>query len=116
MSHLRTAGAVLLVAGAFVVHRYFPTRPPESWETVHGFHLDAEECRELRGERQAIDFAIPEEAGPTVTVGEVAKCFRLELPRVCAANERTDCGTDELTPGTDSLVLPLDRGKPREEP
>jgi hypothetical protein len=116
---LRAAGVVLLVAGLFVVHRSFPTRPPESWETVHGFHLDAEACRELREQRQSVDFAIPEEAGAKVTAGEVAKSFRLELPLVCAANERTDCGDDALTPGTDSLVLPLYRSPPaasREQP
>ncbi len=106
---LRSVGVLVLVAGLFFVHRYFPTHPPESWETVHGFHLDSEECRELRDQRQTVDFAIPEEAGPEVTAGEVARSFRLELPLVCAANDRTDCGDDALSPGTDSLVLPLYR-------
>lgn len=115
---MRWLGVVLLVAGLIAVHRYYPTRPPESWQTVHGFHLDGEECRQLRQGRQTVDFEIPEEAGAT-TVGEVAENFHLELSLVCAANDRSDCGEDTLTPGVDSLVLPLYRSPPataREEP
>lgn len=101
-------GLAAVVAGLFAAWRWFPTRPAENWENVHVFELTPEECRALRQGRSSTEWVAAPSLGP-VTIGKVAEKFGLELPLVCAANQRPPSCGEETVPPLARLQLPLRR-------
>ncbi|HKH44242.1 MAG TPA: hypothetical protein VKM72_06230 [Thermoanaerobaculia bacterium] len=111
---LRWVGVAALAAGLLVAWRSFPTRPAQDWSSIHSFELDSEECEALREARGTTHWLVPGYLAAPVGVTEVARKFRLETALLCQANKLPDatCGTKTLTPGKDSLTLPLYRESP----
>ena len=100
---------LVLAVGLVTTYSFFPTLPAQDWRTIHVFDLTSEECLALREQRQTNGLLIPPEAS-SASFAEVAKKFRLELALVCQANgQAADCGDAPLTPGVDSVILPLGR-------
>lgn len=110
---LRWAGVVALVVGLAAAWRWFPTRPGQDWATVHTFELESEECDALRDGRDTTEWLAPAALPAPVSVAEVARKFRLELPLVCQAGALpAGCGGQTRAPGQGRLTLPLNREAP----
>jgi hypothetical protein len=108
-SVLRFIGIVLLACGLIAILLWFPSRPDEPWDLVHGFEIDETRCRVFRESRETALFVHGQESETSVTVAEVVRRFNLELPLVCRANSLpAGCGSQPLAPGQE-LLLPLDR-------
>jgi hypothetical protein len=111
---MRHVGMLLLLAGTALAAYFHPSTPREPWDLVHGFQVDAEECRELRQARDTTTYKRPLADAPDavdgrLTLAEVARRFNLELVRLCEANGLpAGCGGQELAPG-EEVVLPLSR-------
>ena len=109
----------MLLVGLTLTALWYPSAPVESWSAVHGFQVDAEECRALRQERDTTVFRIPSSDDPDgveglVTFAEVARRYNLELALVCQVNGLPDgCGAEPAA-AAQEIVLPLSRE--REDP
>ncbi len=96
--------------GLLAAWRSFPTQQGQDWSTVHTFELESEECEALRDGRNTTEWLAPAALPAPVTVANVTRKFRLELPLVCEANKLTaGCGAETRAPGQGRLTLPLYR-------